>query len=302
MIVPRHKKHPPAGDKASVRSSALWIDAADAAAAAEGEEVTLMDWGNAVFKKIVKGADGAVTGIEARATTCATTRHVLRATGGGAGGGCATVCRFGTQHYAPCFLHSSLPLVPLLRCSYSFPPRWRVAQAELHLAGDVKKTKLKLTWLADVRTPAHADPRSCGHADADTRMRIGSALRGISGLSCTDTDAALRKRCPGPHAVSAFCRLTLSPIRVSARMSVPLSACPRVRRCRTWSPWSWRSTTTSSQSARWRRGTSAHLHALTCTYMHSMLLYKHATRTCMQGALRAGLDMREVCMRRMQRV
>lgn len=36
-------------------------------AVSEGEEVTLMDWGNCIFKKVAKGADGAVTGIEARA-------------------------------------------------------------------------------------------------------------------------------------------------------------------------------------------------------------------------------------------
>lgn len=66
MSVPKHKKYPPAGEKQSVRSSRIWIDLADAQAVAEGEEVTLMDWGNAILKKITKGAGGEVTAIEAR--------------------------------------------------------------------------------------------------------------------------------------------------------------------------------------------------------------------------------------------
>lgn len=52
---------------------------------AEGEEVTLMDWGNCFFRRIHRDASGRVTGIE----------------------------------------------------------------GELHPSGDPKKTKLKLTWLAD---------------------------------------------------------------------------------------------------------------------------------------------------------
>jgi glutamyl-tRNA synthetase len=48
--VPRHKKHPPAGTKQLVKLGRVWLDQADAAAVAEGEEVTLMDWGNAIIK------------------------------------------------------------------------------------------------------------------------------------------------------------------------------------------------------------------------------------------------------------
>ncbi|KAI8476061.1 MAG: tRNA synthetases class I, catalytic domain-containing protein [Monoraphidium minutum] len=85
--VPRHKKHPPAGSKTLVKASRVLLDQADAAAVAEGEEVTLMDWGNAVVTSITKDADGKVTAMAGR----------------------------------------------------------------VHPEGDPKKTKLKLTWLADVR-------------------------------------------------------------------------------------------------------------------------------------------------------
>jgi len=82
--VPRHKKHPPAGDKPQWRASTLWVDAADAGAIADGEELTLMDWGNCVIESVTRGPDGIVTALHGR----------------------------------------------------------------LHLEGDVKSTKLKMTWLA----------------------------------------------------------------------------------------------------------------------------------------------------------
>lgn len=84
---PKHKKYEPAGMKKTTRAAAVWLDAADAAVIGEGEEVTLMDWGNAIVDTIDRAADGTVTALAGR----------------------------------------------------------------LHLAGSVKTTKLKLTWL-----PAHA--------------------------------------------------------------------------------------------------------------------------------------------------
>ncbi|PRW45405.1 glutamyl-tRNA synthetase isoform A [Chlorella sorokiniana] len=81
---PRHAKNPAAGTKQQMRSGSLWLDQADAQALSEGEEVTLMGWGNAIMRKLHKDAAGAVTAID----------------------------------------------------------------AELNLGGDFKKTKLKLTWLA----------------------------------------------------------------------------------------------------------------------------------------------------------
>lgn len=83
--VPRHKKYAPAGTKRTMHCASVWLDAADAAAVTEGEEVTLMDWGNAVVDRVDRAADGTVTGLAGR----------------------------------------------------------------LHLAGSVKTTKLKLTWLPD---------------------------------------------------------------------------------------------------------------------------------------------------------
>ncbi|RMZ57589.1 hypothetical protein APUTEX25_001789 [Auxenochlorella protothecoides] len=86
MSVPKHAKYPPAGEKIQTRTNRIWWDQADAAVVAEGEEVTLMGWGNAIVRKISKREDDTVQSIE----------------------------------------------------------------AELHLEGDFKKTKLKLTWLADI--------------------------------------------------------------------------------------------------------------------------------------------------------
>lgn len=46
-----------------MRGTRAWLDLADAALLAEGEEVTLMDWGNAIIKSITRDAAGAVTGL-----------------------------------------------------------------------------------------------------------------------------------------------------------------------------------------------------------------------------------------------
>lgn len=81
----KHKKHPPAGKKSQLRLNRIWLDQADALEVAEGDEVTLMEWGNAIIRKIHR-VGAVVTGID----------------------------------------------------------------ADLHLAGDFKTTKLKLTWLAQV--------------------------------------------------------------------------------------------------------------------------------------------------------
>ena len=85
LSVPKHKKNADVGMKALLRTARIWVDQEDAAAMTEGEEVTLMDWGNAIIVSIDRAENGKVTAI----------------------------------------------------------------RAKLHLEGDVKKTKLKLTWLAD---------------------------------------------------------------------------------------------------------------------------------------------------------
>ena len=58
--VPLHPKNAAVGDKAAWFGPALELEAADAAAIAVGEEVTLMKWGNAVVRAIARGADGAL--------------------------------------------------------------------------------------------------------------------------------------------------------------------------------------------------------------------------------------------------
>ena len=81
-----HKKVPDMGTKTYFKSDVIFLDAEDVALLKEGEEVTLMDWGNA-FVKNITAANG-----------------------------------------------SSLPTD---------------ATIELHLEGDVKKTKSKLTWVPE---------------------------------------------------------------------------------------------------------------------------------------------------------
>ena len=83
---PRHKKNADLGTKIVQTYHQIYLEPEDARVAFDGEEVTLMDWGNCIFKSVKKDADGNVTEIE----------------------------------------------------------------ADLNLAGDFKKTKRKLTWLAAI--------------------------------------------------------------------------------------------------------------------------------------------------------
>nr|TKW04146.1 hypothetical protein SEVIR_7G089800v2 [Setaria viridis] len=59
-ILPRHKKCEAAGKKATTFANRIWLDYADASAISKGEEVTLMDWGNAIIKEI-KMENGVIT-------------------------------------------------------------------------------------------------------------------------------------------------------------------------------------------------------------------------------------------------
>ncbi|KAB8112504.1 hypothetical protein EE612_050944, partial [Oryza sativa] len=59
-ILPRHKKFDGAGKKATTFTNRIWLDYADASAISKGEEVTLMDWGNAIIKEI-KMENGVIT-------------------------------------------------------------------------------------------------------------------------------------------------------------------------------------------------------------------------------------------------
>ncbi|KAI3754936.1 hypothetical protein L1987_54728 [Smallanthus sonchifolius] len=60
-VVPKHKKYEGAGEKATTFTKKIWIEQADAMAISVDEEITLMDWGNAIVKEIKKGPDGSVT-------------------------------------------------------------------------------------------------------------------------------------------------------------------------------------------------------------------------------------------------
>ncbi|KAE8671874.1 Phytochrome A [Hibiscus syriacus] len=60
-IIPRHKKYEGAGEKATTFTKRIWLDYADAECISVDEEVTLMDWGNAIVKDIIKDQDGNIT-------------------------------------------------------------------------------------------------------------------------------------------------------------------------------------------------------------------------------------------------
>ncbi|KAJ7298321.1 hypothetical protein O6H91_Y004100 [Diphasiastrum complanatum] len=57
-VIPRHKKFEGAGKKATTFTKKIWLDKADALSISEGEEVTLMDWGNAIIEKVEKDEKG----------------------------------------------------------------------------------------------------------------------------------------------------------------------------------------------------------------------------------------------------
>ncbi|ONI04098.1 hypothetical protein PRUPE_6G302600 [Prunus persica] len=57
-IIPRHKKYEGAGEKATTYTRTIWLESADAESIKVDEEVTLMDWGNAIVKGIEKDQDG----------------------------------------------------------------------------------------------------------------------------------------------------------------------------------------------------------------------------------------------------
>ncbi|KAJ8443131.1 LOW QUALITY PROTEIN: hypothetical protein Cgig2_005682 [Carnegiea gigantea] len=59
-IMPRHKKFIPAGEKCRTYAKNIWIEYVDAKALMISEELTLMDWGNVIFKEIQRDEDGNV--------------------------------------------------------------------------------------------------------------------------------------------------------------------------------------------------------------------------------------------------
>jgi len=61
--VPKHKKNAEIGDKDTVYSSNIFIEQEDAASFEDKEEVTLMDWGNAILRSKEVDASGVITSI-----------------------------------------------------------------------------------------------------------------------------------------------------------------------------------------------------------------------------------------------
>ncbi|KAF5315925.1 hypothetical protein D9611_004790 [Ephemerocybe angulata] len=61
--LPLHKKNPEVGEKKTVYTSKILVEQADAASFEDQEEVTLMDWGNAIVRSKEVDASGAVTSI-----------------------------------------------------------------------------------------------------------------------------------------------------------------------------------------------------------------------------------------------
>ena len=59
-IIPKHKKYEGAGEKSTTFTKRIWIDQSDAQCIEVDEEITLMDWGNAIVKGIEKDQDGFV--------------------------------------------------------------------------------------------------------------------------------------------------------------------------------------------------------------------------------------------------
>ncbi|KAK4339804.1 hypothetical protein RND71_041266 [Anisodus tanguticus] len=60
-IIPKHKKYAGAGEKATTYTKRIWLDYDDAVSISVNEEVTLMDWGNAIVKEIQKDQEGNIT-------------------------------------------------------------------------------------------------------------------------------------------------------------------------------------------------------------------------------------------------
>ncbi|KAH3900809.1 probable Glutamate--tRNA ligase, cytoplasmic [Saccharomycodes ludwigii] len=100
----KHKKNPSVGEKKVIYYKDVVIDKDDADLINDGEEVTLMDWGNVIITK--KNTDGSLEG-------------------------------------------------------------------KLHLEGDFKKTKLKLTWLADTKDSVEVDLVDFDHLLTKDKLEEG---------------------------------------------------------------------------------------------------------------------------------
>ncbi|KAH9079616.1 glutamate-tRNA ligase [Lactarius deliciosus] len=61
--LPRHKKNPDVGEKKTVYSSSILIDQEDALSFGDSEEITLMDWGNAIVRSKTTDSSGTITAL-----------------------------------------------------------------------------------------------------------------------------------------------------------------------------------------------------------------------------------------------
>ncbi|EKM55113.1 uncharacterized protein PHACADRAFT_173184 [Phanerochaete carnosa HHB-10118-sp] len=61
--LPKHKKNPEVGEKKTIFSSNIIIEQEDAASFEDNEEITLMDWGNAIVRSKTTGASGKISSI-----------------------------------------------------------------------------------------------------------------------------------------------------------------------------------------------------------------------------------------------
>ncbi|KAF8447835.1 tRNA synthetases class I, catalytic domain-containing protein [Boletus edulis BED1] len=61
--LPLHKKNPDVGEKQTIYSSTILLEQEDAASFEDQEEITLMDWGNAIVRSKVVGNNGEVTSL-----------------------------------------------------------------------------------------------------------------------------------------------------------------------------------------------------------------------------------------------
>ncbi|KAJ6525755.1 glutamate-tRNA ligase [Mycena capillaripes] len=62
--VPKHKKNPDIGEKKTVYTSTILVEQEDALSFDDQEELTLMDWGNAIVRSKTTNAAGEITAIE----------------------------------------------------------------------------------------------------------------------------------------------------------------------------------------------------------------------------------------------
>eukprot|EP00002_Diphylleia_rotans_P040089 TRINITY_DN9430_c0_g1_i1.p1 TRINITY_DN9430_c0_g1~~TRINITY_DN9430_c0_g1_i1.p1 ORF type:complete len:740 (+),score=168.08 TRINITY_DN9430_c0_g1_i1:49-2268(+) len=64
--LPKHKKNPEVGMKTTIFSNTVFLDQEDAREIVDNEEITLMDWGNAIVTKITKDESGKVVSLEGK--------------------------------------------------------------------------------------------------------------------------------------------------------------------------------------------------------------------------------------------